>query len=156
MKKSALAVFILLLAFSSSTYCQLAVGYSVDGNTLCLGTSPAKKIWGEIRVNTSEYSQSDWSHSDRGITQAYFMFTIFNGKNASLYCGGGLGVNLLSTGNDKWLSANIPVGLKVNPLTKFPELFIFGEYDPMIIIADGVPVIHSVSVGFRYILSKKE
>jgi hypothetical protein len=156
MKKSVFAVFILLLAYSSSSYCQLAVGYGTDGNTLSLGTSPAKKMWGELRVNTSEYKQADWAHSDRGITQAYFMLNLFQGKNATLYCGGGLGINLLSAGNNKWVSANVPVGLKANPLTKFPELFIFGEYNPMIIIADGVPVIHSVSFGFRYILSKKE
>ena len=31
-----------------------------------------------------------------------------------------------------------------------------GEYTPMIVISEGVPVIHSVSVGFRLILIKIE
>jgi hypothetical protein len=67
-----------------------------------------------------------------------------------------LGANLLSEENDKWLSINIPVGIRINPFNKLPDLFIFGEYDPMIITSDDIPIIHSVSLGFRYRLVRGE
>jgi hypothetical protein len=156
MKKTTLFTLVLLFAATFSSYGQLAIGYNTDGNTLCLSTSPLNRFRGEFRVNTRSYNQAGWSYSDRGITQAYMLVTIYSAKSASLYSGGGLGVNLLSEGNDKWLSVNIPLGLKMNPFTALPDLFLFGEYNPMIIAADGIPIIHSVSLGFRYILSRKE
>jgi len=156
MKKLSTVILIFLFLLTFSTYGQLAIGYNTDGNTLCLSTNPLKKFCGEFRVNTKAYNQADWSYSDRGITQAYLLVTIFSSKNVTLYSGGGLGVNFLSEGSDKWLSVNIPLGLKMNPFSTLPDLFIVGEYDPMIITKDDIPIIHCVSIGFRYILSKKE
>ena len=142
-----------MLTFSASG--QLAVGYNTDGNTLSLSTNPLNKLWGELRVNTKSYNQAVWSYNDRGITQAYLLVQIFSTSNVVLYAGGGIGVNSLSEGNDKWLSINIPLGLRMNPFTKMPNLFLIGEYDPMIITSAGTPVIHSVSLGFRYRLEKE-
>ena len=160
MKKSIIIILILVLAQTFNAYGQLAIGYNTDGNTLCLSTNPLQKFCGEFRVNTKAYNQADrlgyWSYSDRGITQAYLLVTIFSSKNVSLYSGGGLGVNFLSEGSDKWLSVNIPLGLKMNPFSTLTYLFLIGEYDPMIITKDDIPIIHCVSIGFRYILSKKE
>ena len=156
MKKSATFILILFLALTSSAYSQLAVGYNTDGNTLCLSTNLLHKFWGEFRVNTKAYNQANWSYNDRGITQAYLLVTLFSSKNVSLYLGGGVGVNALSEGGDKWVSVNIPLGLKMNPFASLPNLFLVGEYDPMIITPDDIPIIHSVSLGFRYILSKNE
>jgi hypothetical protein len=156
MKKSIIVLLILVFAQTFNAYGQLAIGYNTDGNTLCLSTNPLQKFCGEFRVNTKAYNQADWSYSDRGITQAYLLVTIFSSKNVTLYSGGGLGVNFLSEGSDKWLSVNIPLGLKMNPFSALPDLFIAGEYDPMIITKDDIPIIHCVSIGFRYILSKKE
>jgi len=156
MKKSSTVIVIFFFLITFSTYGQLAIGYNTDGNTLCLSTNPLQKFCGEFRVNTKAYNQADWSYSDRGITQAYLLVTIFSSKNVSLYSGGGLGVNFLSEENDKWLSVNVPLGLKMNPFSTLPDLFIVGEYDPMIITSDDIPIIHCVSIGFRYILSKKE
>jgi hypothetical protein len=154
MKKTTTFILILLLALTSSAYGQLAVGYSTDGNTLCLSSNPLHKFWGEFRVNTKEYNQANWSYNDRGITQAYLLVTLFSSKNVTLYLGSGVGVNALSEGGDKWVSVNIPVGLKMNPFASLPNFFLAGEYDPMIITYDDIPVIHSVSLGFRYILGK--
>lgn len=156
MKKALIIVFLLLFAISSSTIGQMAVGYGTDGNTLSLSSNPSQKFWFEIRVNTKSYNQSDWSYNDKGITQIYVLSNIFTSGKVSLYAGLGFGMNLISKGNDKWVSVNIPVGLKMNPFVSLPDLFLFGEYNPMIIAKDGPPVIHCMSVGFRYILSKKE
>ena len=156
MKKSLILIFLLLIAISSSTIGQMAVGYGTDGNTLSLSSNPSHKLWGEFRVSTKSYNQADWSYNDRGITQLYMLSNIFTSGKASLYGGLGFGANLLSKGNDIWISVNIPVGLKMNPFASLPDMFLFGEYTPMIITNDGPPVIHCMSVGFRYILSKKE
>ena len=156
MKKFTAVTVILLFALTFSTYGQLAIGFNTDGNTLCLSTNPLLKFWGEFRVNTKAYNQAGWSYSDRGITQAYLIFNLFKSEYASLYCGTGIGANLLSAGNDKWLSVNVPLGIKINPFAKLPDLFITGEYNPMIIAAEDIPIIHSVSLGFRYIISRKE
>ncbi len=156
MKKFIIVLLILLSALTFSTYGQIAVGYSTDGNTLALSTNPLNKLWGEFRVNTKQYNQASWLYSDRGITQAYAMVRIFSSKNVSLYSGAGLGVNLLSAEKDKWLSVNIPVGIKMNPFSSLPNFFLTGEYVPMIIALEDSQVIHSVSLGFRYILSKNE
>lgn len=156
MKKFKTVVLILLFSLTFSTYGQLAVGYHTDGNTLCLSTNPLNKFWGEFRVNTKDYNQAGWSYNDRGITQAYMIVAVFSSKNVSLYSGGGIGVNLLSEGNDKWISVNVPVGLRMNPFTVLPDFYLVGEYNPMIIAVDNIPVIHCVSLGFRYILNKKQ
>jgi hypothetical protein len=156
MKRTLTVITILFFMLTSFTYSQIAIGYSTDGNTLALSTNPVKKLWGEIRVNTKEYNQASWSYSDRGITQAYIIVSIFSSKNVSLYAGAGAGINLLSKGNDKWYSGNVPVGIRIIPFKSLPNLFLTGEYNPMIIIEEDVPIIHSVSVGFRYRLSKEE
>lgn len=156
MKKCITVILILFLAPAFLTFGQLAIGYNTDGNTLCLSTNPLQKYWGEFRVNTKAYNQASWNYNDRGITQGYIMINLFSSKNVSLYAGGGLGVNFLSEGNPKWLSVNIPLGLKMNPFAAIPDLFLTGEYDPMMITSDGIPVIHSISLGFRYILNKRE
>ena len=156
MKKSKIIFSILLVSITFSSYGQFAVGYGTDGNTLSFSTNPSKKLWGELRVNTKPYNQADWSYNDRGITQAYILANLFTSDKVSLYIGGGLGMNLLSEESDKWVSVNVPLGLKLNPLTSVPNLFLFGEYNPMVITSEGTPIIHCMSVGFRYILSKKE
>jgi hypothetical protein len=156
MKKFITVMFILFWTLTCSIYCQIAVGYNTDGNTLCISTNPLHQFSGEFRVNTKAYNQASWSYTDRGITQAYLIFNLFSSKNVTLYLGGGVGVNSLSEGSDKWLSVNIPVGLKMNPFATLPNFFLVGEYDPMIITSDDTPIIHSVSLGFRYILSRKE
>jgi hypothetical protein len=156
MKKSTVVLSSLIFAISFSAYSQLAVGYSTDGNTISLSTNPVKLLWGEVRVNTKDYNQASWSYSDRGITQGYIMVRIFSSINVSLYTGVGAGVNLLSKGNDKWVSGNVPVGIRMNPFKSLPNFFLMGEYDPMIIIAKDVPIIHSISLGFRYRMSKEE
>jgi len=156
MRKFVSVIIILFFALTLSTFGQLAAGYNTDGNTLCLSTNPLHKLWGEFSVNTKAYNQAGWSYSDRGITQAYLMVTIFSSKNVSLYSGGGLGVNALSEGTDKWLSVNVPLGIKMNPFATLPNLFFIGVYDPMIVTKEDYPIIHTVSLGFRYILSRKE
>jgi hypothetical protein len=155
MKKVA---FILLLFFALAqfSHSQLAAGYNTDGNTLSLSLKPFNKIWGEFRVNTTSYNQASWTYNDAGITQAYLMFNIFPMTNANLYTGAGVGANLLSDETDKWLSINIPVGLSISPFTRFPDLFLTAEYNPMIIPAEGIPIIHTVSLGFRYRLIRGE
>ena len=153
MKKNSILIFIFLFALTLPAASQLAVGYNTDGNTISLSTNPLNKLWGEFRINTKSYNQAGWSYSDRGITQAYLLTNVFSATNAILYAGGGLGVNLLSE-SDKWLSINIPLGIRFNPIAKLPDLFISGEYCPMIITSEGIPVIHSVSLGLRYRLIK--
>jgi hypothetical protein len=156
MKKTSILIFVLLLSATYSVFGQLAVGYGTDGNTLSLSTNPSNKFWGEFSVNTKSYNQASWSYNDKGITQAYLLVNLFTSEKVSLYSGAGAGINLLSKESEKWVSVNVPVGLKVNPFASFPNLFLTGEYNPMIITADGIPVIHCVSLGFKYVLSKKE
>jgi len=156
MKKPVIGILILFFSCTYFSNAQLAAGYNSDGNTLSISTNPLHKLWGEFRVNTKAYNQAGWSYNDRGITQAYILTPVFTSKNASLYAGGGLGVNFLSEGEDKWLSINIPVGIRVNPFTSLPDLFITGEYNPMMVTSDGIPVIHTVSLGFRYVFTRKE
>lgn len=150
--------FILLFLFSITqfSYSQLAVGYNTDGNTLSLSLKPFNKMWGEVRVNTTSYNQASWTYSDRGITQAYLMLRILPMSNANLFAGAGLGVNLLSDESPKWMSINIPVGLSLSPFTRFPDLFLTAEYNPMIVPEEGLPVIHTVSLGFRCRLTRGE
>jgi hypothetical protein len=147
---------IILFTLTVSSYAQLAVGFNTDGNTLCLSTDLLHKLWGEFRVNTKSYNQAGWSYNDRGITQVYTIVKIFSAKNVNLYSGAGFGINLLSKDEDKWVSVNVPVGIRMNPFNALPDLYLVGEYNPMIIAVDKIPVIHTVSLGFRYILNKKE
>ena len=155
MRKKSILPFIFLFVIAFPATAQLAIGYNTDGNTLSISTNPLDKLWGEFRVNIKSYNQADWSYSDRGITQAYLLASVFSAKHAILYAGGGLGANLLSD-DDKWLSINIPLGIKFNPFISLPELFITGEYCPMIITSEGIPVIHCVSLGLRYRLIRGE
>jgi len=156
MKRKLTSSFILLFLLILSANAQLAVGYNTDGNTLVLSYSPANRVWGEFRINTRDYSQSDWSHSDRGITQVYCLASLFKANGIVFYAGGGAGVNLLSTDNEKWVSINVPVGLKLNPFSKFPGLYLFGEYDPMFVVEEDIPIIHSISAGFRILLTNND
>lgn len=149
MKKNSILILIILFALTLSAAGQLAIGYNTDGNTISLSTDPLNKLWGEFRVNTKSYNQAGWSYSDQGITQAYLITSVFSATNAILYAGGGLGINLFSE-NDKWLSINIPLGIRFNPFTKLPDLFISGEYCPMIVTSESIPIIHCVSLGLRY------
>ena len=154
MKKTILCILFIftLIQFSFS---QLAAGYNTDGNTLSLSFNPFSRMWAEARVNTSSYNQASWSYNDRGITQAYLMIRILSMTDANLYAGAGAGINLLSD-EEKWMSINIPVGLSICPFTKLPDLFFTGEYNPMIIPEEGIPVIHSVSFGIRYRLIRQK
>jgi len=153
MKKIFILLALLLTSGFFSMNGQLAVGYNTDGNTFSLSTNPDNKVWGEFRVNTKSYSEATWSYSDRGITQVYALTGIFNARDVILYAGGGVGANLLSN-DEKWLSINIPAGIKVAPFTKFPGILLTGEYNPMFIVEENVPIIHSVSVGIKIILTK--
>ena len=156
MKRKLISSFIILFFLTISANAQIGVGYNTDGNTLALSYRPAdSRIWGEFRVNTRDYSQSDWLHSDRGITQVYCLASLFTSNGIGFYAGGGVGINLLSTGNEKWFSINVPLGLKLNPFSKFPDLYLFGEYNPMFIAEDNIPIIHSISAGFRIPLTNK-
>jgi len=154
MKKYVLIVLIQFSVMAFNAVGQVAIGYQTDGNTISLSTNHLNKFWGEFRINTKSYNQAEWSYSDRGITQLYCLTNIFSSKIVSLNSGLGVGVNLLSEGTDKWVSVNIPLGLKMNPFPSLPNFYITGEYTPMIIIAEDIPVIHSVSLGFRYLLKK--
>lgn len=156
MNKTKALIFTLLSVLTISAAGQLAVGYNTDGNTLSLSTDPLHKLWGELRVNTTSYNQADWSYNDRGITQAYLLIKFFSTAEASLYAGGGVGSNLLSDESEKWLSVNVPLGIRMNPFSKFPNLFLIGEYDPMIIISEGIPIIHCISLGIRFRLVRAE
>jgi hypothetical protein len=156
MTKTLTSIAILILAVSSSSHCQLAAGYNTDGNTLALSYNPLEKLAVEFRVNTKPYNQAEWEYSDRGITQLYGLFQFFSSGNVSLYAGGGMGVNFLSEDSDKWLSVNIPIGIRINPFASLPDLFIIGEYDPMIVTNEDIPMIHCMSLGFRYMLTRKQ
>ncbi|HOU95659.1 MAG TPA: hypothetical protein PLN06_03435 [Bacteroidales bacterium] len=156
MKNIHVLTFILLFAGTLSVSGQLAVGYNSDGNTLSLSTNPINKLWGEFRVNPKSYSQAPWSYSDKGITQAYVLTKIFNTRNIDFYAGGGIGANLLSEDDSKWMSINIPMGIRLLPFEKFSELYLTAEYNPMLIIEEDVPIIHTVSVGVRILLIKGE
>jgi len=55
------------------------------------------------------------------------------------------------------VNISIPVGLQVNPFTQLPKLYLTAEYNPMIdILNDGLEITNTLSVGFRYVFSKKE
>jgi hypothetical protein len=152
MKKVIPLIAFLIIVLANPSHCQIGIGYNTDGNTLCLSYNPLGKVIVEFRANTKPYNQADWEVNDRGIVQLYGIFTFFSSGKISLYAGGGLGSNLLSENSDKWLSVNIPVGIRVNPFASIPDLYIAGEYDPMIVAIENIPIIHCMSVGFRYII----
>jgi len=156
MKKIILAALPLLCVIAAPLNAQISVGYNTDGNTLSVSAAICDRLTGEFRINTKYYNQASWSYNDRGITQLYVATDLFSAVDATLYAGAGLGMNLLSDESDKWISINIPLGIKINPFSKLPNLFLTGEYDPMVIIAEGIPIIHSVSAGFRYKLIRGE
>lgn len=151
-----ISIFILAFLFASSftSSGQLAVGYNTDGNTLCLSTNPENRLWGEFRVNTKAYNQAPWSYSDRGITQVYILISVFEAKDVTLYSGGGLGINLLTETTERWLGINAAAGLRINPFEKLPGLYLIGEYVPMLVAMEDVPIIHTLSAGFRFVLRK--
>jgi len=152
MKKIIPLITLLIIATANPSHCQIGIGYYTDGNTLSLSYIPLEKVMVEFRANTKPYNQADWEVNDRGITQLYGIFSFFSSGKVSLYAGGGLGSNLLSEDSDKWLSINIPVGIRVSPFASIPDLYIIGEYDPMIVMVEDIPIIHCMSVGFRYII----
>jgi hypothetical protein len=156
MKKIFLVALPLLYFLAAPLDAQIAVGYNTDGNTLSVSADICDRFTGELRINTKYYNQASWSYNDRGITQLYVLAGLFSTTDATLYAGAGLGINLLSEESGKWVSINIPVGIMINPFSKLPNLFITGEYDPMLIAVEGVPVIHCISAGFRYKLIRGE
>ncbi len=156
MKKISTLMALMLVVSALPSYCQLAVGYNTDGNTLCFSYNPLEKLTVEFRANTKPYNQADWEYNDRGITQLYGIFQFFSSGKVSLYAGAGIGSNLLAENSDKWVSANVPLGIRVNPFASLPNLYIIGEYDPMFVFADDIPMINCMSVGFRYIIRKGE
>ena len=156
MKNIFASALILLFAGTIPASGQFAIGYNTDGNTLSLSTSLHHKLWGEFRVNTKSYNQSPWLYNDLGITQAYIFTRILNAQGIEFYIGGGIGANLLSEDDTKWMSINIPAGIRTMPFAKFPVLYLTGEYNPMLVVDEDVPIIHSVSVGFRIMLIKGE
>ena len=147
-------VLVLVMAPVFKASGQLAVGYNTDGNTLTLSTNPENRVWGEFRVNTKAYKQAPWSYSDRGITQVYVLTSVFDAKDVTLYAGGGLGINLLTETTERWLSINAAAGLRINPFEKLPGLYLIGEYVPMFVVIEDVPIIHTLSAGFRFMLRK--
>ena len=156
MKKIISLFALLIIASALPSHCQLAVGYNTDGNTLCLSYDPQEKLTVEFRANTKPYNQTDWEYNDLGITQLYGIVRFFSSEKISLFAGGGLGSNLLSRNSDKWLSLNIPLGIKVNPFVSLPDLYIIGEYDPMLVFDEDIPMINCMSLGFRYIITRRD
>ena len=150
MKKSILLCLLFILVCTIRNNAQVSAGYNSDGNTLSVSAEITGRLTGEFRVNTKYYNQASWTYNDRGITQAYVIAGLFQASDATLYAGAGIGLNLLSEDSEKWVSINIPVGIRINPFSKLPNLYLTGEYNPMIVAAGGIPMIHSVSAGFRY------
>ena len=156
MKRLLLATLHLMFIIAVPLKAQISAGYNTDGNTLSISAEICSRLTGEFRVNTKYYNQASWSYNDRGITQLYVITGVFSATDATIYAGAGLGMNLLSEESDKWISINIPVGIRINPFSKLPNLYLTGEYNPMIIAAEGVPMIHSISAGLRYKLLRGE
>jgi len=147
-------MLVILAASCIASYGQLAIGFNTDGNTLCLSTNPENRLWGEFRVNTKAYNQAPWSYSDRGITQVYVLTALFEARDATLYAGGGLGINLLTETTERWLGINAAAGVRINPFEKLPGLYLIGEYVPVFVVMEDVPIIHTLSAGFRFVLRK--
>jgi hypothetical protein len=148
-------LFICLVALSFAGKSQFAVNYYYDGNTIGISTNPEKGHWLEFRVNTVPYIFTDWNHSQRGIPQAYFCFKLINDGKASLYSGIGMGIPILQEEIDA-VYINVPVGLQVNPFTQLPKLYLTAEYNPMIDVSNEMEITNTLSVGFRYVFSKKK
>jgi hypothetical protein len=153
MKKSILFIFLIALSFAGKA--QFAVNYYYDGNTIGLSTNPEKGHWFEFRINTVPYIFSDWTHSQRGIPQAYFCFKLISDGKASLYSGIGIGVPISPDG-EGIVNVNIPVGLQVNPFSQLPKLYLTAEYNPMVDVLNDMVITNTLSVGFRYVFSKNK
>ncbi|NQU87796.1 MAG: hypothetical protein HQ541_18770 [Mariniphaga sp.] len=143
-----------LAAFSFSIKAQFSINYYYDGNTMGISTSPAQNHWWELRINTTSYMHSAWSYADRGITQAYYCFKLVSEEKASLYSGLGIGVPLLSN-EIGWASINVPLGIQINPFNQLPNLYLTGEYNGMVGVTDDFDLVNTLSVGFKYLFSKK-
>lgn len=148
-------IFLFLLVFSFAGKAQFAVNYYYDGNTLGISTSPEKATWFELRMNTVSYIFSDWSHSQRGIPQAYFCYKLVSDSKVSLYSGAGIGVPIFEDGVDVF-NVNIPIGLQSNPISSMPKLYLTAEYNPMVDVANDMHITSTLSVGFRYVFGKKK
>jgi len=146
--------FLFLIAFSFTGKAQFAVNYYYDGNTLGISTSPEKATWLELRVNTVSYIFSDWTHSQRGIPQAYFCYKLVSDSKVSLYSGAGVGIPIFDEREDV-LNVNIPVGLQANPISSMPKLYFTAEYNPMFDVLNEMHITSTLSVGFRYVFGKK-
>lgn len=154
MKKLILFIFLIALSFAGKA--QFAVNYYYDGNTIGISTNPEKGHWFEFRINTVPYKFSDWYHSQRGIPQAYFCYKLISDGKVSLYSGVGVGIPI-PPGETGIVNVSIPVGLQVNPFAQLPKLYLTAEYNPMIdILTDDFEITNTLSVGFRYVFSKKE
>ena len=134
---------------------QISVNYYYDGNTVGISADPVNKHWWELRMNTYSYRQTNWSYSERGIIQAYYCRKIFSEQKVDLYAGIGPGAPIFKEDFD-WFSINIPIGLQINPFDKLPAFYIVGEYNPMIVIEDGLDLINAVSIGFKYAIRWKK
>jgi hypothetical protein len=151
MKKTILLIFLIALSFTGKA--QFAVNYYYDGNTIGISTNPEKGHWLEFRVNTVPYIFSDWNHSQRGISQAYFCYKLISDGKASLYSGIGIG---LPISRDKvgTININIPVGIQLNPFNQLPKLYITADYTPMFDVSHEMETLNTMSVGFKYVFSK--
>ena len=147
-------ILLVLLSVSFAGKAQFAVNYYYDGNTLGISTSPEKATWLELRVNTVSYIFSDWTHSQRGIPQAYFCYKLVSDSKVSLYSGAGVGIPIFDEREDV-LNVNIPVGLQANPIGSMPKLYFTAEYNPMFDVLNEMHITSTLSVGFRYVFGKK-
>ncbi|MDB4584566.1 hypothetical protein N9164_15550 [Draconibacterium sp.] len=139
-----------VILFSFFAKAQISVNYYYDGNTLGISTSTAQKHWWEFRINTTSYIHSQWSYSDRGITQAYYCFKLIKEEKADLYTGLGVGIPLLSS-EVGWASINIPLGIQINPFNSMPNFYFAGEYNGMMVVTEDFELVNTLSVGFRYL-----
>lgn len=139
--------------------------YSIDYSILDIAIAPDETLW--IGTNGGGLGHMTdkgitWYTSNNSGLPSDYVRNVEVAPNGNIWfssCAfrlGGLGMNLLSKDEEKWVSINVPVGLRMNPFTALPDLYLVGEYNPMIIAIDKIPVIHTVSLGFRYILNKKQ
>lgn len=151
MKRTAFLILSLLAIYSTCTNAQIAAGYYHDGNMISLSTNPAASKMYEIRVSTTSFKQAGWNYNQNGVVQGYFFIDLLQNEPFRLYGGLGIGAPLLADLNweDQWVSLNIPLGIRCNPFTRFPDLYILGEYLPMITLTEGKDVINTVSFGFK-------
>lgn len=151
MKRTVFLILSLLAIYSTCINAQIAAGYYYDGNMISLSTNPDASKMYEIRVSTTSFRQASWGYSQNGVVQGYFLFEVLQNEPFRLYGGIGIGAPILSNLNweDQWVSLNIPLGIRCNPFTRFPDFYILGEYLPMITLTEGKDVINAVSFGFK-------